>query len=141
MQTAMRKISGNFDVDTLAFVEANKDLHRTWWQENAGMPTNMDTLVEAKFIQTKTEKRKFKAEQRGVPKTKVRKYCFHIFLNVKYVESDAYQDELAKQYLPHDQETYDNIMENAETHVCPVKKKKFWIDPEYTFTRTNETED
>jgi hypothetical protein len=76
MQTVMRKISGNFDVDTLAYVEANKDLHRTWWQENAGMPTNMGTLVEAKFMETKTEKRKFIAEQRGVPKTEVRKYCF-----------------------------------------------------------------
>jgi hypothetical protein len=60
---------------------------------------------------------------------------------MKYFESDTYQVELAKEYLPHDQETYDNIMENAETYVCTVKKKKFWIDPEYTFTRTTETED
>ena len=51
------------------------------------------------------------------------------------------QEMLEKEYLPHDQETFDNIMENAETYTCSVKKKKFWLDPEYSFTRTNETED
>ena len=51
------------------------------------------------------------------------------------------QEMLEKEYLPHDQETFDNIMANAETYTCSVKKKKFWLDPEYSFTRTNETED
>ena len=79
MQTALRNISPNLDAATLQFVADNKDEHRTWWQENAGMPKDMDTLVEAKFDETKRAKRKFKAEQRGMPKTKVsmhKNVCF-----------------------------------------------------------------